>query len=291
MSKTKNFRPRPNFVWSILSVAGVLFLLGLFGLITIHSSSFMESLKEEFEMIVEINPKASEKQIEKLSADLASESGVLKGSVRFTSKEEGLKLLSEDLGDELLKMEMPNPLPDIVTFRLDGETFDLARLEAIREKYQQGRPEVLSIYYQEGLIEGVVTNLDRISYVFLGAGFLLSVLALMLIYNAIRLSIYANRFLIRNMELVGASWGFIRRPFLQKSVQHGLISAVIAIASLLVVYGLASERLPELTQYLNRENILYLILMLVVAGMMINLASTWIVVTRFLSMRSHDLHL
>src|SRR5690606_32365118 len=142
-----------------------------------------------------------------------------------------------------------------------------------------------------GLIEGVVANLDRISYIFLGAGFLLSVLALMLIYNAIRLSIYANRFLIRNMELVGASWGFIRRPFLQKSLKHGLISVVIAIGALLSVYGLASERLPELTQYLNRENILYLILMLVLAGMMINLASTWIVVTRFLSMRAHDLHL
>lgn len=291
MNKRKSFRPQPNFIWSILSVAAVLFLLGVFGLISIHSNSFMKSLKEEFEIIVEINPEATEKQIANLSEALAAEEGVMKGSVKFTSKEDGLKSLSDDLGDELLKMEMPNPLPDIISFRMDGETFDLANLESIREKYSRGRSEILTIYYQEGLIEGVVANLDRIAYVFLFAGLLLSFLALMLIYNAIRLSIYANRFLIRNMELVGASWGFIRRPFLQKSVKHGLVSVVIAILALAAFYGVTAERLPETAQYLSMGNIIYLIGLLVVAAILINLTSTWIVVTRFLKMRTSDLHL
>lgn len=291
MSKRKSFRPKPNFFWSILSVSGVLFLVGVFGLISIHSRAFMNALKEDFEIIVELNPKVNDKQIEQLKSDLAREDGVLKTSISYVSKEEGLRSLSDELGPQLLEIDMPNPLSDVITFRLDAASFELAKVDAIKEKYTKGRTEVLDIYYQEGLIEGVLTNLDRISWVFLGAGILLGTLALMLIFNAIRLSIYANRFLIRNMELVGASWAFIRRPFLTKSLRHGLVSAVVAIIALVLTYYLAADRLPEITQYFSLENILYLVAVLVVSGMLINFVSTWIVVTRFLKMRTNDLHL
>jgi cell division transport system permease protein len=291
MSKRKSFRPKPNFFWSILSVAGVLFVIGLFGLITIHSQSFVDQLKEEFEIIVELNPKATDKQIEQLKKDLEAEPGVLKGSVVFTSKEDGLKSLSDELGEELLKIDMPNPLSDIVSFRMTGAEFDLKNLEKIKARFSKGRPEVLSVYYQEGVVEGIVSNLDRLSYIFLIATVLLGLLALMLIYNAIRLSIYANRFLIKNMELVGASWSFIRKPFLRKSIKHGLMSALVAIGALVLSYGIAAERLPQIAQYLRVESLLYLVSMLVVIGMLINLASTWIVVTRFLNMSTNELHL
>ncbi|MBK8504880.1 MAG: hypothetical protein IPL46_23300 [Saprospiraceae bacterium] len=291
MSKRKSFRPKPNFLWSILSVAGVLFVIGLFGLITIHSQSFVDQLKEEFEIIVELNPKASQKQVDQLKKDLEAEPGVLKGSVVYTSKEDGLKSLSDELGEELLKIEMPNPLSDIISFRMIGAEFDLGNLEKIKEKFSRGRSEILSVYYQEGVVEGIVSNLDRLSYLFLIAAVFLGLLALMLIYNAIRLSIYANRFLIKNMELVGASWSFIRKPFLRKSLRHGLISALVAVGALVLSYLVAAERLPQIAQYLSIDSILYLVSMLVVTGILINLASTWIVVTRFLSMSTNDLHL
>lgn len=291
MSKRKSYRPRPNYFWSILSVSGVLFLIGVFGLISIHSHSFVDSLKEDFEIIVEINPKASDRQVNELKKTLALEPGILVESITFVSKQEGLKSLSEDLGEELLNIDMPNPLTDIISFRISAEVFDLDHLEMIKEKYSHGRPEVMSVYYQEGLIGGIVSNLDRISLVFLAATILLGVLALMLIFNAIRLSIYANRFLIKNMELVGASWSFIRKPFLKKSIGHGLLSALFAIIALVIAYYLAADRLPEITQYFNYEYILYLVVILLGSGMLINLVSTWIVVTRFLSMRTNDLHL
>ncbi|MCB0666473.1 MAG: permease-like cell division protein FtsX [Saprospiraceae bacterium] len=251
----------------------------------------MNSLKEEFEIVVELNPKASEKQVDHLKEDLAAEPGVLKESVTYISKEEGLQSLSTELGAQLMDIEMPNPLTDVVLFRMDAGAFSMERVSEIKEKFSQGRPEILEIYYQEGMVEGVLANLDRISWVFLGAGLLLASLALMLIYNAIRLSIYANRFLIRNMELVGASWSFIRRPFLSKSLKHGLVSALVAIIGLVLTYYLAADRLPEITQYFSYEYILYLVAVLVVSGMLINFISTWIVVTRFLKMQTNDLHL
>jgi cell division transport system permease protein len=185
---------------------------------------------------------------------------------------------------------MPNPLTDVICFRMEGASFDLANLESIKDRYSKGHPEVISIYYQEGMIESIVSNLDKISYIFLIAGAVLSLLAFMLIYNSIRLSIYANRFLIRNMELVGASWSFIRKPFLTKSVVHGFVSAVLAIGALAGAYFVTSLRLPEIMQYLKEENILYLISIILIAGVVINLASTWVVVTRFLGMSSNDLH-
>jgi len=291
MSKWKNFKPKPNYFWSIASVAVVLFLIGIFGLITMHSADFLESVKEEFEIIVEINPKATDSQIEKLSKSLAAEKGVLEGSVKYTSKEDGLVNLSEDLGPELLDLDMPNPLTDVISFRMAGETFEMSRLEEIRDKYSKGHEEVLTVYFQEGLIESVVANLDKVGYFVLGAGLILCLLAMMLIYNAIRLSIYANRFLIRNMELVGASWGFIRRPFLKKSIRHGLWSATLALVGLAVAYLITIQRLPELKQYLSADNLLYLVGVIALLGVVINLSSTWIVVTRFLRMRAGDLHL
>ena len=290
MSNWTSFRPKPNYFWSIISVGAVLFMFGLFGLITLHSDSFMQSLKEEFEIIVELNPKASEKQIEHLIDKLEQEEGILQGSVKFTSKEEGLALLSEDLGPELLDIEMPNPLTDIISFRMDGAAFDLANLDKIKAHYSRGYPEVLSVYYQEGLVESIVSNLDKVALSFLTAGILLSLLAFMLIYNSIRLSIYANRFLIRNMELVGASWSFIRRPFLKKSLVHGLVSSLLAISGLALFYYIAASRLPELLQYLQLESILYLLALLAVVGIVINVGSTWLVVTRFLGMSSNELH-
>ena len=290
MKKRKSFRRRPNFVWSILSVSGVLFLVGVFGLLAIHSNSFVNSLKEEFEIIVELNPKATPKQIATLKEELAAEPGVLSESVTYVSKEDGLISLSDDLGDQLLEIDMPNPLTDIITFRMSAEAFDLSSLEKLAARYNHGRSEVLSIYYQDGLLEGVVTNLSRISLIFLGGGLLLGALALMLIFNAIRLSIYANRFIIRNMELVGASWSFIRRPFLKRSLGHGLVSALVAIAGLIITYYIVADRLPEITQYFSTEYILYLIGVLIIVGMLINYISTWIVVTRFLNMRTNLIH-
>jgi len=287
----RSFKPRPNFFWSILSVAGVLFLLAVFAFITLHSHDLVNSFKEQFEVVVELNPSTKKDRVQNLIDNLDKETSVLEGSVIFISKEEGLKLLSKDLGEDLLVSEMPNPLFDVVSFHLSAQSFGSDDFEALTTKYRRDYGEILDIYYESALIQQVTSNLDRMSLFFLLAGGVLIFFAFTLIHNSIRLSIYANRFLIKNMELVGASWGFIRRPFLRKSLRHGLLSAILSTVILMVLGYVLWRQVPEVLEYVQMDYLVGIAIGMFLAGLVINLFSTWYVVTRFLKMRLSELHI
>ena len=286
----RSFKPRPNFFWSTLSVAGVLILLAVFALITLHSHDLVDAFKEQFEVVVELGPSTEEGRIESLIDKLSDEKAVLDGSVVFISKEEGLKRMSKELGEDLLVSEMPNPLFDVVSFHLSAESFGSEAFEAMASQYRKEYGEILDIYYESALIEQVTSNLNRMSIFFLLAGGVLIFFAVTLMHNSIRLSIYANRFLIKNMELVGASWGFIRRPFLKKSIGHGMLSAIISLLILIALIYFLWLQVPEIIEYMKIEYLIGIAVGVFVVGMIINLSSTWYVVTRFLKMRLSELH-
>ncbi len=290
MSVKRRYKPRPNYFWSVLSVAGVLFLMGLFLFLSLHSKDLIESIKSDFEMVAELPAGEQEKLSSELQAALQRDERIQSESVRAVGKEEGLVALSQDLGTDLNRDGMPNPLSDIVLFKIKQEYLQTEILENIAEEYSKEFPSLEGVYFQEALIDQVVTNLDRLLFIFLVAGVLLAILALTLIHNSIRLALYSNRFLVKNMELVGASWSFIRSPFLKKSAQHGLYSAALALTLLLGFGLLIVMRIPEMKQYLNGNYILYLTGFLLAGGLLINLVSTYTVVTRFLRMRTNDLH-
>ena len=286
----KSFKPKPNYIWSILSVSGVLLLLAIFVFITLHSNDLVQSFKEDFEMVVELSPTTNESMRDELLKFISEDPQILAGSIQYVSKEEGLALLADQLGAEVFISDMPNPLFDVVTFHVKASEFDAASLEALRTRYIAEFDEVLDVYYESSLVQQVTSNLDRLSVFFLVAGLLLIFFAVTLIHNSIRLAIYANRFLIRNMELVGASWSFIRRPFLTKSLRHGLLSSVLALFLLTGLAFLLWNQVPEIASYVKIEFLGIIALLIFGLGLLINLSSTWFVVTRFLKMRLSELH-
>ncbi len=286
----RSFKPRPNYFWSIISVAGVLLLVGIFAFVTLHAQDLVKSLKEQFELVFELSEDVSEKQRKKLEQQLAAESMLVAESVRFQSKEEGLQALSKDLGENLADTGLPNPLFDIVTCRVKSDRLEITAVDSLREQYLASFSGIEDIYYERSLIEQVTSNLDRLALFFVVAGLLLTLLALTLIHNSIRLAIYANRFLIKNMELVGASWGFIRRPFLAKSARHGLTSSALAIGLLAVLWLLFHSQVPDLRQFVRLEHLGVIVLLMLIVGFAINFCSTYYVVTRFLNMRMSELH-
>lgn len=290
MSNLKKFKPKPNYFWSVLSVAGVLFLLGVFGFISLHSNDIVDNLKEDFQVVVELKSAISADQIAEIRTFLKKDVDVLGTSIEFVSKEEGLKQLAAELGDEVLSVDMPNPLSDIISFSLIADRFSSATFSELEQRLTKNFNGISGIYYDQGFVEQVAANLDKVSYALLVGGAILAILALTLIYNSIRLSLYANRFLVKNMELVGASWSFIRRPFVWKGVQHGLVSAITAIGALMLLGFILFEQMPELLQYLNVQYLVYLVLMVVAVGVLINLISTFLVVTKFLKMNTNDLY-
>ncbi len=286
----KSFRPKPNFFWPIASVSGVLFLVGVFTFVIFQARTLVSSLKESVEVVFELSSGERQDNHKAILDTLTQNELVKEGSVSYTSKEEGLKKLAEDLGQDLLVTDMPNPLFDVITFRVNAGEFGAETIDGLISEYRQEFTEIVDATYEATIVQQLSANLQHLSWFFLFVGLILVFFAYTLIHNSIRLSIYAKRFLIRNMELVGASWSFIRRPFIRRSVRHGVISSTIAIGLLSGLMWIVASQIPEVWRYLEFDHLLAIVLIIFGGGLLINVSSTWFVVTKFLKMRLADLH-
>lgn len=214
MSDWKDKSPKktkPNFLYAITSVSVVLFLLGLFGLILIHTRRLVKGFKEQIDLIVELREEVNDGQILDLKVYLEGQEYIKEGSVKFTSKEDGFELMKEELGEEFSKLDMPNPLYDIYTFNVQADFMQADSLEAIRKEIKSYE-YVSDVFYQDTFISGIANNIRQMGFIILGLVLFFIAVAFTLIHNTIRLALYSNRFIIKNMELVGASWEFISKP-------------------------------------------------------------------------------
>ena len=289
MRRKTVYQPKPKYTWSILSVASVLFIAALFTFLTLHAQQFLDQMKEDFQLVIELAPETPEKERLSVMKALGQEEGVEATSITFISKEEGLKALSEDLGSEVINLDLPNPLSDVIQFNMLADFMSTQRMANIKKEYE-ALGSVNALHYQQELIDQLIYNLDRLKFVILGIGILLLILTIILIHNTIRLAIWANRFLLKSMELVGASWSFIRAPFLRTSIRHALLSSLIALVALLLLGFIISQEVPSLVQYLELEHVLTIVSIIFATGIFINVTRTWLVVTRFLKMQMSELN-
>lgn len=278
-----------GFFYSIIGVALVLFLLGLFGLMMIQGQKIVEQLKERVNLIVEFKPKTKPAQIDLVMKKLQSSDFVKPGSITFTSKEQAAELLREDFGEDFIKLGLNNPLYDVLTFNTKSEFMHSDSLEKIRIDLMND-PVVSDVFYQEGLVDNIESNIKKIGYLSLVIGVLFIFVAITLIHNTIRLALYSNRFLIKNMELIGASWGFISRPYLVRSVKNGFWSAMISIILLIAVLVLVQIDQAILSEFEYTLELTILFGGLIVLGILISSLSTFYVVNKYLKMRLDDLY-
>ncbi len=282
-------RQRPNYFYTIISVAAVLFLLGFFGLLLLQSQRLTKVLKEQIDIIVELNTGSPAEDYVALQRKLRSSAFVLPESVEFTSKEDALELMSDELGEDILALDLPNPLYDVITFNVQSSFIAPDSLAQIRELLLT--EEVINdVYYQESLVDQLARNIKRIGWILLAVAALFVVLALTVIHNTIRLALYSNRFLIKTQELVGATWEFISRPYLRKALWHGLLSGLLAIALLVALQFWFQQQIPEIKQLQHPLAFVALFVGLVILGMFVNWVSTYIVVRKYLQLREDDLY-
>lgn len=197
--------------------------------------------------------------------------------------------MRKEFGEEFILLDMPNPLYDVLTFNVRAEYMQPDSLTRIREVVRELNA-VSDVFYQESIAGDIIDNIQKVSLIVLSLGIFLLFIAFVLIHNTIRLALYANRFIIKNMELVGASWEFISRPYIFRSMWHGLISGLIALSGLaLVVIGMQGL-LPELGQLNNFFAFALLGVGLIFLGILISCVSTWFVVNKYLKMRVDDLY-
>lgn len=290
-SQLKKLRPKPNYLLSILSVSIVLFLVGIFLFLTVYSNKFVQLYKEHLNIIVELKDDVNPEKVDRVKQYLAQRTDIKPGSINYIPKDKGLEIMKKEMGEDFLLKDMPNPLFDVFSFNpiltdLSDHTF-----ENIKRDVQANMAESVSdVYYQSAMFDNIIGNLNKIGSVILIISLLIVFIAFILIHNVNKLALYSNRFLIKNMELAGATWGFIIRPFLSKSIWHGLVSGVIAVAGLILLVIAVYSQAPEVFEVVDYTRSSLIALILVLTGIFITLTSTYFVIRKYLSLRSSQLY-
>ncbi|NRA51771.1 MAG: hypothetical protein HRU12_21820 [Phaeodactylibacter sp.] len=280
---------RPNYWHSIISVALVLFALGFFALTLFNAQLIVNELKEKVNLIIELQGDDTQAMARGILKEVDKMPFVREGSAEFIGKEQGAALMREDFGDDFLKLDLPNPLYDVITFNVKAAYMHPDSLKEIRGALIE-REGITDVYYQESLVNDIADNIKTIGLAAMVVLVLFLGIAGLLIHNTVRLALYANRFLIKNMELVGATWEFISRPFLRRAMLHGLLSGALASGSLLLLYLYVQADVPGLRDIQDWTGMFMLFALLFTMGMAINTISTYLVVRKYLKMRVDDLY-
>lgn len=280
-------RLRTSYISLIVSVSLVLFLLGILGLVLINSKELSDFYRESLSFSVILNDASKEADIRMLQKDLDAKPYVK--STTYVSKDAAASKMKEELGEDFVSFLGDNPLPPSIDVYLLS-SYTIPDSVAKIEKYIQQYPFVKEVYYPESLLILINENVRKISLFLLIISSFLFLIAVTIINNTIRISIYSKRFLIRTMQLVGANRAFIRKPFLVQSALHGFISALLAITLLMGLLYLIETKFFVMMAFQNINLLVLLAAGLILAGILINVMSTYFSVNRYLSISEDKLY-
>lgn len=274
-------------ITTVVSLSLVLFMLGLLGIIILNTNKLSDNLKENIGIQIILNETAKEADIQHLTKMLDISDYVK--STEFITKEDAAKHLQEDLGEDFIDFLGYNPLLPSINVHVKAAYANTDSLSMI-ENELAGSKLVKEVVYQKSLVTMINENVKKISLVILIFSALLMVIALALINNTIRLSIYSKRFIIKTMQLVGATQSFVRRPFVLKGIKHGIYGATIAILMLMGVLYFAQKQLPELVELQDEKMLVTLFGLVIILGIIISWISTSLAVRKYLRLKADDLY-
>jgi cell division transport system permease protein len=271
----------------VLSVFLVLFLVGILGLFVLNSKKLSDDFKEQIAMTVFFKEEAHDTILKKFDTELKTAKYV-KSSV-FVSKEDAAKVHTEIIGEDFMTFLGANPLQNSFDIHLKADYIDSNNIRKIESKLREN-PMISDIVYDKQLVNLVNDNIKKVSmWILIISGFL-TLVAVLLINSSMRLSIHSNRFIIKTMQMVGATKAFIRKPFIWKSIKLGLIGSALAVVSLIITLLYLDTSYPNLG-ILDEKFLITLVLLGVVAvGVIITWVSTYFATHRFLNLRTDDLY-
>ncbi|EOR95584.1 Cell division protein FtsX [Arcticibacter svalbardensis MN12-7] len=280
-------KTKPVYISTVISIALVLLMIGLLGLILVHARNLSNYVKENIVLNIIVNDGAKEVDILALQKQLDVNPFVLK--TQYVSKELAARNLQKDLGEEFVQFLGYNPLLSSIDVYMKADYANNASIEKLSGQLSKNTL-VKEVIYQKSLIDMVNQNLKVIGFVILAFAAILMIIAVALINNTIRLVIYSQRFLIKSMQLVGATKGFIRKPFIGYGLLHGFIGGLIAVILLLLTLYVAQQQIPELVILTNWFEFGIVFLIVIGAGMLISTMSTWFAVSKYLGLKIYDLY-
>lgn len=281
-------RSKPSYFMSILGVTIVLFFVGVFGWLLLNAKRYTDTLKENVKVQVYLRRNVTPTDVESLRNYLSAQPYTR--SLEYLDKETAKKRWLADGEADFQELLDENPLPASFDLTLKNQYVQKDTIISIKADLEKQNLVVESVKYPAFVVEkmGSSVRVGLIVFVILAAIF--CILSIVLIDNTIRLAMYSNRFIIKTMQMVGATRGFISKPMNLRAIANGAISALLAIA---VVYGLmvlSEYFLPELRTLRDNGKLALLFSFLILLGISISLFSTWRSVVKYLKMKLDDLY-
>jgi cell division transport system permease protein len=272
---------------SIISISLVLFLIGATTLISLLANELSTYVRENLTLSIVLKENVKLADIQKLQKSL--DASPYTNTTEYIDKERAAKELAEELGQDPTDFLGYNPLLGSLEITLKSDYANNDSIAVIENSLQK-LPQVKEIIYQKDLIDTINKNVRRISVVLISLSALLFLISYALINNTVRLSIYAKRFLINTMQLVGATGAFIRQPFLVQGAVTGVISSILAMGMLSSILFLLRSEISQLLSTESMNALLISFLVMITLGVIITTISTYHSVNRFLRLRIDDLY-
>ena len=277
----------------VFSTALALFVIGLFGILIIQATKLTAVIKQNIELQVYLKKDISTSQRARIESEIGSSDYILmtegKPEINYISKEEAAEKFITETGEDFSEFLGDNPLRDALTFKVseDFQTNEALGQLKIQVESISG---VFEVTYVENLADSINNNMAKLSLLLLGISAVLIIVVLLLINSSIKLALFSQRFLIRSMQLVGAKSGFIKNPFLKRSLLHGALAGLLASALLLALKTFANQRIDGLAALQQEELVFALYGILVILGAIIAYFSTLRAMNKYLKMSLDELY-
>lgn len=290
--KRKKLGSYPYFT-VILSISMALFVIGLFALLIMHANKLSHIIKDKFEVHAYLEKNLSSEQEDSIKTVISGFPFVRyekdEASITYISKEEASRRFIDETGEDFYTIIGDNPLRSSFAIRIEQQYADSVSLKKVKA-HLIGVRGIYEVDYKESLINQVNDNIKKIGFILILFAAILLVTSILLINNTLKLALFSQRFLIRSMQLVGATKSFIQKPFLLRAMTQGLISGILASFSLFIILQYLYAQIEEL-RVLSDTGIMFLIfLILILLGIFIGLFSSFRTINKYIKLSLDELY-
>ena len=276
------------FISVIFSVSLSLLLLGIFSFFVLSSFEVKKLIQENTELNIYLNKGISSSQVDQIKTILYTKDYVLsedESTLNYISSADAAEDFSQEIGEDFVDFLGNNPLRDLIILKINSDYFEFEKLSEI-EKNILDIPGVYEVDYSKEMINDINKNIRNISLVFTGIFFILFLISIILINNTLKIALFSQRFLIRSMQLVGATSNYILKPFMLRGLAYGFISGIISSALLYLIIIFINEKINASNMIVGIEKLSTIFIMLIFTGILMVMISTYTSVNKYLLLPS-----
>ena len=280
------------FLSVLFSVSLSLLLLGVFSFFLLTSLQIKDLIQKNTEINIFLNKKVSDSQISQIKKILYTKDYSLsndENTLQYISRDDAAKDFSKEIGEDFIKFLGNNPLRDLIILKINSKYFETIMLEEI-ERDILSIPGVYEVDYSKEMIQNINKNVRNISIVFISIFITLFIISITLINNTLIIALFSQRFLIRSMQLVGATSNYILKPFIMRGFFYGLISGIISSSLLYVMIIFTNKKITGFDMIISFEQLSIIFIALIFTGIIIVMFSTYNSVNKYLNSSLDDLY-